>query len=252
MIKTSRTKLVIGLVMLILAGAFTMRAADEKSKKEDAVERLQKASTALEQLANTPDKGIPDEVLRGAKCIAVIPNLTKAGFIVGVTRGRGVSTCRLANGRWSAPAFFTLTGGNWGAQIGVEDVHLVILIMNDKGMNDLLKDKVQIGAEASASAGPVGRHASAGTDWKLDTEMLTYSRSKGLFVGVDLGGSYIERDKDTDFAMYGREVTTPELLTGKVSPPPEARAFLNVVSNVKSEAKNPDEKHVDKTTGQKY
>jgi lipid-binding SYLF domain-containing protein len=252
MIKTSRTKLAIGLVALILASAFTVRADDEKSKKEDAVTRLQRSGAALEKLADVPDKGIPDEVLRGAKCMAVIPNLTKAGFIVGVTRGRGVSTCRLANGRWSAPAFFTLTGGNWGAQIGVEDVTLVILIMNDKGMNDLLRDKVQIGAEASASAGPVGRHASAGTDWKLETEMLTYSRSKGLFAGVDLGGSYIERDKDTNAAMYGRDVTTAELLTGKVPPPPEARPFLTVVSNIKAEAKNPDEKHVDKTTGTKY
>ena len=252
MIKTSQSKLVIGLVMVMLAGVFTVRAADEKQKKEDAVSRLQRAGAALEKLADAPDKGIPDEVLKGAKCIAVIPNLTKAGFIVGVTRGRGVSTCRLANGRWSAPAFFTLTGGNWGAQIGVEDVHLVIMIMNDKGMNDLLRDKVQIGAEASAAAGPIGRHASAGTDWKLETEMLTYSRSKGLFAGVDLGGSYIERDKDTNFALYGKDVTSSELLTGKVPPPSEARPFLQVVGNIKAEARNPDEKHVDKNTGNKY
>src|SRR6202030_3136155 len=135
---------------------------------------------------------------------------------------------------------------------GIEGVDNVLMIMNQKGMDRLLSDKFEIGAEASASAGPVGRHASAGTDWKLDTEMLTYSRCKGLFAGVVLGGSYIERDKDTNLAMYGREVTTTELLTGKGAPPPEARAFLNVVGNVKSEAKNPDEKHVDKTTGQKY
>ena len=237
MIKTSRTKLAIGLVMLILAGAFTVRAADEKSKKEDAVDRLQKASSALEQLANTPDKGIPDEVLRGAKCIAVIPNLTKAGFIVGVTRGKGVSTCRLANGRWSAPAFFTLTGGNWGAQIGVEDIHLVILIMNDKGMNDLLKDKVQIGAEASASAGPVGRHASAGTDWKMDTQMLTYSRSKGVFAGLTLEGAVVEQDSDSTISVYGHDASFKAVLQGRVPTPDIARDFMAAVGRAAHKAR---------------
>jgi lipid-binding SYLF domain-containing protein len=190
----------------------------------------------LNNLTSAPDKGIPQEVIDGAKCIAVVPNLTKGGFIFGAMRGRGVSTCKLPNANWSAPAFFTISGGSWGAQIGVEDVHLVIMIMNDKGMRDLLNNKFQIGASASASAGPVGRHASAGTDWKADTEMLTYSRSKGLFAGIDLGGSWIEHDKEVDRAFYGRDVTNTELLTGQVPPPQEAHAFLDEVSSVKAAA----------------
>src|ERR1700732_4947129 len=221
------------------------------SAREDTDKRLQSSVDVLHSIMATPDKGIPEEVLSNAKCILIVPDLIKGGFIFGGKHGRGVATCRTSTG-WSAPAFVSVGGGSWGLQIGVEGVDLVMLVMNDQGLQHLLSSKFQISGEGSASAGPVGRHASAGTDWKLDTEMLTYSRSEGLFAGVDLGGSYIERDKDTNLAMYGREVTTTELLTGKVAPPPEARAFLNVVGNVKSEAKNPDEKHVDKTTGQKY
>lgn len=211
--------------------------ADDLKGKEEADERLQKAAAALHNLADTPDKGIPDEVLEGTKCIAVVPNLTKGGFIFGAQRGRGVTTCRLPGGGWSAPAFFTITGGSWGAQIGVEDVHLVIMVMNNKGMRDMMDNKFQIGASASASAGPVGRHASAGTDWKADTEMLTYSRSKGLFAGIDLGGSWIERDNDATVAVYGADRSNTALLTGKVPPPADTRAFLDEVSNVKAEAK---------------
>jgi SH3 domain-containing YSC84-like protein 1 len=226
-----------GLLVLILAAAGILSAADAKGK-DDGIERLQKAATALNNLTEAPDRGIPDEVLDGAKCIAVVPNLAKGGFVFGAERGRGVSTCRLPGGGWSAPAFFTITGGSWGAQIGVEDVHLVIMVMNDKGMRDMLSDKFQIGASASASAGPVGRHASAGTDWKADTEMLTYSRSKGLFAGIDLGGSWIQADRDVDTAFYGRDVSNTALLTGQIPPPPEARAFLNEVRDVKAVAKN--------------
>jgi SH3 domain-containing YSC84-like protein 1 len=222
---------------LFAAIVFTVgisRAADDKA---DAVGRLERATKTLENLTETPDKGIPNEVLEGAKCIAVVPNLTKAGFIVGGTHGRGVSTCRLADGKWSAPAFFSISGGSWGAQIGVEDVHLVIMIMNDQGMRHLLNNKFQIGAEASASAGPVGRHASAGTDWKADTEMLTYSRSKGIFAGISLGGSWIERDKDTNAAFYGKDYTNEELLAGRVPPPREARAFLDEIAGVRAQAR---------------
>ena len=138
-----------------------------------------------------PDRGIPDNIFRSAKCIAVVPNLTKGGFIVGAEHGRGVSTCRLPDGKWSAPAFFGISGGSWGAQIGLEDVHLVILVMNEQGVHSFLRNKFQIGGEISAAAGPVGRQASAATDWKADTQILTYSRSKGLFAGIDLAGSWV-------------------------------------------------------------
>lgn len=210
--------------------------------KTDATARLQSAATTLRDIAQAPDKGIPDEVFKGAKCVAVVPRMLKGGFIVGAKHGRGVSTCKLPNGKWSAPAYFVISGGSWGAQIGVENVELVMMIMNDQGMRHLLENKFQVGASASASAGPVGRHASAGTDWKVETEMLTYSRAKGLFAGVDLDGSWVERDNDTMDALYGKDVTTRAALTGQVPAPAAARPFLAQVARVemRAEAKNQD------------
>ena len=140
--------------------------------RQKAEKRLQAAAEVLQEIMNVPDKGIPMEVVEHAKCIAVIPHEIKAGLIVGVKHGKGVATCRTPNG-WSAPAFFSITGGSWGLQIGVAGVDNVLMIMNQKGMDRLLSNKFQIGAEASAAAGPVGRHAAAGTDWKMDSEILT-------------------------------------------------------------------------------
>jgi lipid-binding SYLF domain-containing protein len=224
------------LLALVMCAAGTSWAANDKDRDE-ASKQLQRAATVLGDLAQTPDRGIPNSVFENAKCVAVVPNLTKGGFILGAQRGHGVATCRLAGGGWSAPAFFTITGGSWGAQIGVEDVHLVIMVMNDRGMEEMLSDKFQVGAEASASAGPVGRDATAGTDWKADTEMLTYSRSKGVFAGIDLGGSWIEPDKSLTEGFYGRDLSHRELLTGKVPAPASARVFLDEVSRVKHEAR---------------
>ncbi len=184
---------------------------------------------------STPDKGIPEEVLDGAKCIAVVPHLIKGGFVFGAEHGRGVATCRTATG-WSAPSFFTMTGGSWGAQIGVEGIDLVMVIMNEKGMQHLLDSKFKIGADASASAGPVGRHASAGTDWKLNSEILTYSRSKGAFIGVTLDGTAISQDDDSIQKVYGKDLTPRQLLTGKVPPPPSTAKFLAEVSHAKNVA----------------
>lgn len=206
--------------------------------RADVIERLQSGTKVLHEILNTPDKGIPDEVLKGAKCIAVVPSLIKGGFILAGKHGRGVASCRLPNGQWSAPAFFAVSGGSWGAQIGVESVDLVMLVMNDEGMRHLLQDKFQVGGEAAAAAGPVGRHAEAGVDWKIGSEMLTYSRSKGLFVGIDLGGSIVERDKDSTLAFYGKPLTNNEILTGKVVAPPEARPFLAEVRKAKTVAMN--------------
>jgi lipid-binding SYLF domain-containing protein len=229
-----QVKILVPVLMLLMCAAVSLRADD---KKEDAEGRLQRAAKTLQDLAGAPDKGIPDEVFRGAKCVAVVPNLTKAGFIVAGKRGRGVATCRLENGGWSAPVFFSITGGSWGAQIGIEDIHLVMMIMNDEGMRALLRDKFQIGGEASAAAGPVGRHAAAGTDWKLETQILTYSRSKGIFAGVDLGGSVIQKEKDTTEALYGKDIPSADLLMGKVRPPSDARVFLDAVARIKSDVK---------------
>ena len=210
--------------------------ADEKSPKQEATDRLQKSGEVLTAIANAPDKGVPDEVLNGAKCIAVVPNLVKAGFVFGGKHGRGVATCKTPAGGWSAPAFFTISGGSWGAQIGVEGVDLVMMIMNDQGMQHLMQNKFQIGGEASAAAGPVGRHASADTDWKAGTEMLTYSRSKGLFAGIELGGSWVSRDAEPMDVLYGNNSTSTEVLSGKVPTPSAAEPFLAEVRKVEARA----------------
>lgn len=220
------------MVLLALLSLGLMAWADEK---EDATERLDNATKVLNEIMATPDKGIPEEVLDGAKCIAVVPHLIKGGFVFGAKHGRGVATCRTSTG-WSAPSFFSVTGGSWGAQIGVEGVDLVMMVMNDKGMQQLLNSKFQIGGEASAAAGPVGRHASANTDWKLNTEILTYSRAKGAFAGATLEGAGISQDGDAIRAMYGRELTPRTILTGKVPAPAAATQFLATVRDAKTMA----------------
>ena len=203
--------------------------------REDATERLDNATNVLHEIMGMPDNGIPEEVLEHAKCVAVIPHMVKAGFIFGGKGGKGVATCRTANG-WSAPAFITISGGSWGLQIGVEAVDLVMIIQNKKGMQKLLESNFQLGADASAAAGPVGRHASAGTDWKLDTEILTYSRAKGAFAGLTLEGASIRQDDDSRHAMYGHKVTTRALLLGKVPAPSAAQPFLAAIRGAKAQA----------------
>jgi len=222
----------ITLSVLILLATLAC-AATPKQKTE---KRLQSAAEVLQEIMNVPDKGIPMEVVEHAKCIAVIPHEIKAGLIVGVKHGKGVATCRTPNG-WSAPAFFSITGGSWGLQIGVAGVDNVLMIMNQKGMDRLLSNKFQIGAEASAAAGPVGRHAAAGTDWKMDTEILSYSRSKGVFAGVTLDGAWVSPDEAAMLAFYGENTTHKDVLSGKVPPPPSARVFLAAVKSAEEQAK---------------
>jgi len=205
------------------------------SGREDATDRLNNATSVMHEIMGMPDKGIPEEVLEHAKCVAVIPHMVKGGFIFGGKGGKGVATCRTADG-WSAPAFITISGGNWGLQIGVEAVDLVMIIQNDKGMQRLLSSNFQLGADASAAAGPVGRHAEAGTDWKMDTEILTYSRAKGAFAGLTLEGASIRQDNDSRHAMYGPKVTTRALLLGKVPAPAAARPFLAEIRGAKAQA----------------
>jgi SH3 domain-containing YSC84-like protein 1 len=205
------------------------------SDREKSNERLDNAGNVLHEIMGAPDKGIPEEVLDHAQCIAVVPNMIKGGFVFGAENGRGVATCRTAKG-WSAPAFFAITGGSWGLQIGIEGVDLVMIIQNEKGMQRLLSSNFQIGADASAAAGPVGRHASANTDWKLDTEILTYSRAKGAFAGLTLSGASVRRDDDSMRAIYGRHVRTRSALTGKVAAPAAAAPFLRAVRSAKAQA----------------
>src|SRR5438445_7773895 len=205
------------------------------SASEDTVDRLQKSVDVLHSIMSTPDKGIPEEVLSNAKCILVVPDLIKGGFILGGKHGRGVATCRTAEG-WSAPAFVSVGGGSWGLQIGVEGVDLVMLVMNDKGFQHLLSSKFQLTGEGSVAAGPVGRHASAGTDWKMNTEMLTYSRSRGAFAGITLEGAVVEEDNDSTRAIYGKHRMFRKILSGKVSTPESAEAFVKAVSNAGQQA----------------
>jgi lipid-binding SYLF domain-containing protein len=161
--------------------------------------------------------------------------MLKGGFVFGAENGRGVATCRTEQG-WSAPAFFAITGGSWGLQIGVEGIDLVMIIQNDRGMQRLLQSKFELGADASAAAGPVGRHASADTDWKLNTEILTYSRAKGAFAGLTLNGASIRRDDDSMEAVYGRHASTRAVLSGKVAPTEISERFLNAVRHAKAHA----------------
>jgi len=205
------------------------------SAREDTVDRLQNSVDVLRAVMSTPDKGIPEEVLSNAKCILVVPDLIKGGFIFGGKHGRGVASCRTAEG-WSAPAFVSVGGGSWGLQIGVEDVDLVMLVMNDQGFQHLLSSKFELTGEGSVAAGPVGRHASAGTDWKMNTEMLTYSRSKGVFAGLTLEGAVVQQDDDSTRAIYGENIEFRNILSGKVSTPRSADAFMKAVSDAGQQA----------------
>jgi lipid-binding SYLF domain-containing protein len=206
------------------------------STRENTVERMQRSVDVLHAIMSTPDKGIPEEVLSGAKCILVVPDLVKGGFIFGAKHGRGVASCRTSDG-WSAPAFVSVGGGSWGLQIGVEGVDLVLLVMNDQGFQHLVSSKFELTGEGSVAAGPVGRHASAGTDWKMNTEMLTYSRSKGVFAGLTLEGAVVEQDNDSTHAIYGRHMMFRNILSGKVSTPASGDAFLKAVSEAGQQAK---------------
>jgi SH3 domain-containing YSC84-like protein 1 len=240
-LKSSKLNSQLGLVMkkrmsLTITAAILTTVCWADTPREKAEDRLQRAGEVLQEVMHAPDKGIPKEIVEHAKCIAVIPHEIKGGFIFGAAIGKGVATCRTENG-WSAPAFFTIAGGSWGAQIGLEGVDNVLMIMNQKGMDRLLSDKFEIGADASAAAGPIGRHAEAGTDWKLETEILSYSRAKGAFAGATLNGAVVRPDRDATRVLYGRDWTPRAILTGKVRPPTEAESFLAAVRGAELQAK---------------
>lgn len=223
-------------VLAAMLGMASMTWAATSTTREDATDRMNNAATVLRQVMNTPDKGIPEEVMDHAKCVAVVPHMVKGGFVFGAEGGRGVATCRTATG-WSAPAFFSIEGGSWGLQIGVEGIDLVMIFQNQKGMEELLKNKFKVGGDASAAAGPVGRSASASTDWKMNAEILTYSRAKGAFAGLTLNGAVVHPDNDAMSAVYGPNVTERDVLLGKVKAPASSMAFLRAVRGAKAEAK---------------
>jgi lipid-binding SYLF domain-containing protein len=220
-------KLVILCVVLCLASLSA--AADDGENENKAVQRIQAAADVLNEIEGTPDNGIPSEVLGSAECVAVVPSLLKAGFIVGAHYGRGVASCRTPKG-WSAPAFFTVEGGSFGLQIGGQAVDLVMLIMNQNGMKNLLSSEFKLGADASVAAGPVGRHAAADTDWKMRAEVLSYSRARGVFAGLELNGAAIKQDKDSTREFYGHMVPFDTALHGTIEAPKTAFPFLDTLA----------------------
>jgi len=222
----------LAVLLAMLATTSFCWAANEK---QDVANRLQKAGQVLNAIMAAPDKGIPNEVLESAKCIAVVPNLLKGGFIFGGEGGVGVASCKTANG-WSAPAFFNIGGGSWGLQIGGEDVNLVMVVMNDKGMQEIMSSKVQLGAGAGVAAGPVGRQASADANWKMNTAILTYSRAHGIFGGLTLHGAVITRNNDDMKAVYGPETSTKSVLNGEVKTPEIASSFLGAIHHAMHQA----------------
>jgi lipid-binding SYLF domain-containing protein len=210
-------------------------AADDQAKQTKASDRVQAAGDVLNEIESAPDSGIPQEILSKAECVAVVPSMLKGGFIVGGKYGRGLASCRTPKG-WSAPAFFTITGGSVGFQIGGQAVDLVMLIMNNDGMQHLLSSKVELGADASVAAGPVGRHAEGDTDWKMRAQVLTYSRTRGVFAGVSLSGAVLKQDKDSTREFYGHMMTFKAALTGEVDPTQAANGFLTPLAKWAQEA----------------
>jgi SH3 domain-containing YSC84-like protein 1 len=200
------------------------------------IERLRNAGGDLKQLMNASDSAIPADVLADAKCVGVVPDMVKGGFVFGAQHGRGVATCRTPNG-WSQPAFFVVTGGTWGAQIGLESVDLVMVFLGDAGMQELLKSQFKLGAEAGVAAGPLGREAQASTDWKMKNKILVYSRTKGVFAGIDLSGAAVKPDDDSMRAFYERPLTGQEVLTGKGPRNKNSELFLADVREAFHEAK---------------
>jgi len=228
-------KLMVVTLLLFLSLSVLSFAGDDQAKESKAVDRVQAAADVLNEIQAAPDSGIPQEILGSAECVAVVPSLLKGGFIIGAKYGRGLASCRTPKG-WSTPAFFVVTGGSVGFQIGGQAVDLVMLIMNKNGMQHLLSSQFALGADASVAAGPVGRHAEGNTDWKMRAEVLTYSRARGVFAGVSLNGAAVKQDKDSTREFYGHMVTAKASLTGEVDPPAEANPFLTTLAKWAQEA----------------
>ena len=212
--------------LMLAAGVLPARAAD-KAKMD---ERLSDAADVIHDFVSaTPEKAIPQSILAGASCVVVIPSEKKGAFLIGAQYGKGVGTCRTGHG-WSAPVFIKLEGASYGLQIGGQSTALVLVGMNNKSLQDMLHAKFKLGADAAAAAGPVGRNAQAGTDWKLNAEFLTYSRSKGLFAGLDLNGDVLSLDEDEMNDAYGPGVHADAVLRGSVPPAPNAQNFVHTVA----------------------
>src|SRR5579863_1016428 len=224
-----RLLIVTSLVLLVTGTAIA-------SDREEDVSRTHKAAEVFREIMNTPDQGIPQDLLESAKCIAIIPGDVKFALIFGGSYGRGLATCRTKQG-WSAPVFVAIDSGSVGFQIGGSSTDIVMLFMNDHALQSLMSDKFKLGADASVAAGPVGRNAAAGTDFKLNAEILSYSRSKGIFAGVSLDGAVMQADKSGDKAMYGNDVNRHDVLDGKVAVPASAQPLLDEIGGYARQAR---------------
>lgn len=212
-----------------LIAALGIPSAALATDRDDDVSRIQKASVVFREIMHTPDKGIPQGLLKSARCIAIVPGELKFAFIFGGNYGRGVATCRTENGGWSAPMFIAVDGGSVGYQIGGSSTDLVLLFMNHHALQNLLSDKFKLGGDASVAAGPVGRDAAASTDVSLRAEVLTYSRTHGIFAGVSLDGAVVQTDKSGDRAMYGENINRQDILSGHVAVPASARPLIHEI-----------------------
>jgi SH3 domain-containing YSC84-like protein 1 len=210
-------------------------SADNK-EQSDISKRIDNSAKVLNEIMEVPDKAIPDKVMKDAKCLVVIPSMVKIAVGFGGNHGKGVATCRTTAG-WSAPAPVTITGGSWGLQLGGQAVDLVMVVTNQSGMDHLLSSKFKLGAEASAAAGPVGRDAGADTDIKMRAEVLTYSRARGLFAGVDLSGAALTQDKDETRLLYGKFEPFTDILNGKVAPTGSSETFLAAVKRYSAQSR---------------
>src|SRR5580704_5467241 len=232
----SAMKCLVALCAMVLLLA-TMSWAGGDKDRSDIDKRLDASGNVLSEIMGTPDKAIPDKVMRDAKCIAVVPSMIKIAVGFGGNHGKGVATCRAEHG-WSAPAPIAITGGSFGLQLGGQAVDLVMVVTNDQGMQHLLSSKFKLGADASAAAGPVGRDTGADTDWKMKAEVLTYSRARGLFAGIDLNGSVVSQDKDETRILYGTFEPFQDILDGKVRARETSEPFLTAVRKYAGQAKS--------------
>lgn len=207
------------------------------SSREALQARIDASKVVLSEIMHADDKSIPMNILEQATCVGIVPGLKKGAFIFGAQFGEGVVTCRTGHG-WSAPVFIRMAGGSWGLQIGGQSTDLVLIAVNDRGFQDLLRDKFKIGGDAAASAGPVGRNTQAATDWKMSAELLTYSRSKGLFAGIDLDGTSVSQNKEDTDTYYGRPIGFEHILKGYVPVPPGAVPFVRSVAHYFVKSKN--------------
>ena len=228
---------VIPLIALTLLVVGTATPKLFGSDRGDDLSRIQNSQEVFNEIMKSPDKAIPQELLESAKCIAIIPGEVKAGFLFGARYGKGLAVCRTPQG-WSAPAFLTVAGGSVGFQLGASSTDVVMIFRNKQGLTDLLSDKFKIGADATAAAGPVGRHASAGTDLEMHAEILTYARSRGAFAGVSLDGAVVKADHSGDRALYGPRTTREDILDGKSPVPKVAEPLVAEISREAGRTRN--------------